>query len=268
MNILYNKESIKFYLTWKEGFALAATPKFRTQKTAFYVLITYIICQLSSFLLILIPGFKESLLNLISTGDEKQKLIMLSAWWTTISFAIAFFVSYALILRDKQFWNVYKGEKASIGATIGWGIIGFFLVLLGQSVGAMIETALGITETSENTEAIMDITRIAPIMILATVFFGPILEELVFRRVLFGSLIQIYNFWISGFVSAIFFAAIHFDFTHILLYTITGFVFAFLYHKTKRLLTSIIAHMLLNGFVTYVQLNIDKLQQISDSIPK
>lgn len=248
--------------------ASISSPKYKTQKTAFYVLITYIICQLSAFLLILIPGLKDILLSLINAATEQEQLIILSAWWSTISFGIAFFVSFALIQRNNQFWNVFKGEKSSTGEAFGWGIIGFFLVLLGQSLGAYIEQKIGIDMGSENTEAIMNVTKVAPIMMLATVIFGPVLEELVFRRVIFGSLIQNYNFWISSIISAIFFAAIHMDFTHIILYTICGMVFAFLYYKTKRLLTSIIAHVLLNGFVTFAQMNIDKLQQITDSMPK
>lgn len=237
-----------------------SSDKFKTQKTAFYVLITYIICQLSVLLLIFIPGLKDSLLQLFSGISEQDKLIKLSAWWSTISFAVAFIVSFILISRNKQFWEVFKGEKASIGASVGWGVIGFFLVFLGQTIGAYIELALGIDMGSENTEAIMDVTKVAPIMIIATVFLGPILEELVFRRVIFGSIIQNYNFWIASIISAIVFAAIHMDFTHILLYTICGMIFAFLYHKTKRLLTPIIAHVLLNGFVTFIQMNADKFQ--------
>lgn len=192
--------------------------------------------------------------------SEQDQLIKLSAWWSTISFAVAFIVSFILISRNNQFWDVFKGEKASIGASIGWGIIGFFLVFLGQTIGAYIELALGIDMGSENTEAIMSVTKVAPIMIIATVLLGPILEELVFRRVIFGSIIQNYNFWIASIISAIVFAAIHMDFTHILLYTICGMIFAFLYHKTKRLLTPIIAHILLNGFVTFIQMNADKFQ--------
>ncbi|MEK4230941.1 CPBP family intramembrane glutamic endopeptidase [Solibacillus sp. FSL H8-0538] len=245
-----------------------SSPKFRTQKTAFYVLLTYIFFQLSAFLLILIPGLKDFLLGFIDAPNANDQLTILSGWWSTISFGLAFIISFALIQTNKQFWDIFKGEKASISASIGWGIIGFFLVFLGQTIGAYIEMALGIDYGSENTEAIMNITKVAPIMILATVVFGPVLEELVFRRVIFGSIIKNYNFWISSVISAIFFAAIHMDFSHILLYTICGMIFAFLYYKTKRLLTSIVAHMLLNGFVTFLQMNADKFQQIVDNAPK
>lgn len=242
------------------------SPKFKTQKTAFFVLLTYIVFQLSSMIL-LIPAIRSFFSGMIN-APATEKGIILIAWWAAITGGIAFIVCILLISRNKQFFNVFKGQKASISTSIGWGIVGFFLVLFGQSIGAQIETAIGIKMGSENTETIMMITRTAPIMIIASVLFGPILEELVFRRVVFGSLIQSQNFWVAGFISAIIFAAIHMDFTHIILYTITGLIFAFLYYKTQRLLTSIIAHMMLNGFVTYVQWNIDKFQQIVDSIPK
>lgn len=178
------------------------------------------------------PGLKDSLLALF-TGTPDEQLIKLSGWWSTISFAIAFIVSFLLISRNNNFWNVFSGEKMPLGKAIGWGVIGFFLVFLGQTIGAYIELALGIDMGSENTEAIMDVTKVAPVMIIATVFLGPVLEELVFRRVIFGSIIQHYNFWIACDISAIVFAAIHMDFTHIILYTICGLIFAFLYHKTK-----------------------------------
>ena len=242
------------------------SPKFKTQKTAFYVLLTYILFQLSSTIL-LVPSIREFFLGMIDAPANEQGIVLFG-WWTAVTGGIAFVVCLLFISRNKQFFNVFKGQKASISVSIGWGIIGFFLVLLGQSIGAQIESAIGVDMGSENTETIMMITRIAPIMILVTVFLGPILEELVFRRVVFGSLIQNQNFWIAGIISAIIFGIIHMDFTHILLYTITGLIFAFLYYKTQRLLTSIIAHMMLNGFVTYVQWNYDKLQQLVDTIPK
>lgn len=134
--------------------------------------------------------------------------------------------------------------------------------MFGQMVGTNIELALGIDYGSENTETILKITEIAPIMILSTVIFGPILEEFVFRRVIFGSLIQKQNFWISALFSGIFFAVIHLDFAHIIVYLISGMIFAFLYYKTKRIITSIIAHMMLNGFATITALYSDEIKNI------
>lgn len=232
----------------------------KTQATAFYILLLYITCQLSG-LLLLIPAVRDIFLPFVD-NDSSVAMVVLVAWWSTVAFAITFILCFLVIQLNKTFWNVFKGEKASIGVSIGWGILGFFLVLVGQTIAANIEMALGIESGSQNTETIIMVTEIAPIMILSTVLFAPILEELVFRRVVFGSIIQTQNFWIAGIISAIVFAAIHRDFTHILIYTVSGFIFAFLYYKTKRLLTSIIAHMLLNSFVTVIQIYYDDLVKI------
>ena len=243
------------------------SPKFKTQKTAFYVLLAYFfVFQLSAFIFV-IPGVLEFASSLVD-APAKQKGAVITSWWTFSMGLVTLAIIFGLVMKNRDFFNVYKGEKATTMQSIGWGIIGFFLVFFGQSFAALIESAMGIKAGSENTAAFMEIARIAPVMIIVIALIGPILEEFVFRRVIFGSLIQVQGFWISAIISGIIFAAVHFDFTHILLYIVCGLIFAFLYHKTKRLLTSIIAHILLNSFVVVVQLNIDKLQQMVDTMPK
>ena len=105
-------------------------------------------------------------------------------------------------------------------------------------------------------------------MILSAVIFAPVLEEIIFRRVIFGSLIQKYNFWISAIVSGVVFSAIHLEFEHLLLYAVCGLIFAFLYYKTKSIWTSIIAHMLLNGSVTLIQFYYEPIKDFLDKYSK
>ncbi|MBG9454401.1 CAAX protease [Lysinibacillus sphaericus] len=236
------------------------------KKTALYVLVIYIIMHLSGILLA--KPFHKLVMSTTGLPSE-QAAPLTQGWYIALSFAIALILSLILTSRDKAFWDIYKGKKATIPLSIMWGIIGFFLVFFGQMIGAAIEMAIfGIQGGSQNTADIVAIAKGAPIAILAIVVFGPILEEFVFRRVIFGSLVQTTNFWIAGIVSAIFFALIHMDFSHILLYTICGLIFAFLYHKTKRIWTSIIAHVMLNGFVTLVQLYAEPLQKFLQELEK
>ncbi|WP_195891728.1 CPBP family intramembrane glutamic endopeptidase [Bacillus ndiopicus] len=243
-----------------------SSPKFKTQKTALFVLLLYIAALLSSIVLV-IPGVRDFSLNLIPDSEHKEFVLM--AWWNTIAFMIALVIMIIIIRRDKNFFNVFKEQRASIGVTIGWGVIGVFLAFSGQILASLIEVyLLGIKPGSENTALIMDITRVAPIMIVSSALLAPILEELIFRRVIFGSLIQRQNFWVSALISAVVFAVIHRDLPHLLVYTVMGLIFSFLYFKTKRLLAPIIAHMLMNGLVTLAQLNIDKIPQVIESIPK
>lgn len=236
------------------------------KKTALYVLLIYIVMQLSGKYLL--KPFHSVVMS--TTGlPHEQAVFITPGWYIAVSFAIALILSLILTSRDKAFWDVYPGEKASIPVTIVWGVVGFFLVFFGQMIGAAIEMIVfGIEGGSQNTADIVSIAKGAPIAILAIVVFGPILEEFVFRRVIFGSLVQTTNFWVAAIVSAIFFALIHFDFTHILLYTICGLIFAFLYHQTKRIWASIIAHIMLNGFVTFVQFYAEPLQKFLEEAQK
>ena len=242
-------------------------PKFKTQKTAFYILLTYIFVFQLSGIVFVIPGISDFALGLVD-APEADKGAIINSWWSFATGLLSVIIMLALVRGDKSFFNIFKEQKATIPQSIGWGVIGFFLIFFGQSIGAYIEMAIGIDPGSDNTQTFLKIAKIAPIMMLVIAVIGPILEELVFRRVIFGSLIQVQSFWLSAIVSGVIFAAIHLDFEHIILYTICGLIFAFLYYKTKRIITSIISHILLNSFVLLVQLNGDKLQQFLDSMPK
>ncbi len=250
---------MNLYFTMKETKLIERILILKSKKTALYILLIYIAMQLSSIL------FLRPFIRFIQGRHPEMKkleLIMTSqGWYIAFSMGIALIISLIITSRDRNFWMVYKGNKASIPTSILWGILGFFMVFFGQTIGAMIESALGITQGSENTANLVSIAKAAPIAIIAIVFFGPILEEFIFRRVIFGSLVQTTNFIVAALVSSIVFALIHLDFKHIILYAISGFIFAFLYHKTKRIITSIIAHMMLNGFVTIIQLYQEPIQK-------
>jgi uncharacterized protein len=43
-----------------------------------------------------------------------------------------------------------------------------------------------------------------------------------------------------------------------------GLVFSFVYYKTKRLITPMISHLLMNGLVVTIQLNYEKLEQLQN----
>ncbi|GEK33510.1 CPBP family intramembrane glutamic endopeptidase [Kurthia sibirica] len=232
----------------------------KTKKTALYILLVYIAMQLSSIFII------KPMLNIakmINPDASQMSLKIMAISWTSVfTFFIGFLVTVLLILRDKGFFNhVFKGAKSSIPVSILWGVFGFVLVLVGQSVATAIEGAIGIDIGSENTAQLTLIAQASPIFIIAIVFIGPFLEEVVFRRVIFGSLYQNMSFFPAAFISAIIFSAVHMEFEHLLLYATMGLIFAFLYHKTKRLLTSIIAHTMANGFVILIHFYAEPLQK-------
>ena len=231
--------------------------KKKTKKTSLYVLFIFIAIQLSPVLFI-----NSTYEYFISQGMEREMaLAATSGWLIFLAMGIGFAIAMIVVFRDKKFFDIWKGKKHNFGWAILWGIFGFLLLLIGQSLAALIEFAIGIEPGSENTSTLVSIAEVVPAAIFAVVLFGPVMEELVFRRVIFGSLNQTTNFWFATAVSAIVFAVVHWEFAHILLYFTTGLILAFLYQKTKRLLTPIIAHILLNGYVMLIQLNMDSINR-------
>ena len=130
--------------------------------------------------------------------NRDSKLSRQVAWSLFIVNAIAAIIFLLLILPNKKFFHVFKGKKSSIGNAILWGFIGFFLALGGQMLAGCIENAIGITPGSENTAMLSDIAKVSPIIIISMVLFAPFLEEIIFRRVIFGGLYQKTNFWIAA----------------------------------------------------------------------
>jgi uncharacterized protein len=224
------------------------------------ILIVYIAMQFSS--LVGIPLF---LFGFKYFGINQSLAVPL---WLLASFTIAL-VIIILMLR-KEMNNRSFRKDGSIGNNVIWAIAGIFLALFAQYVAAIIENLLGVEMGSENTKGILAIIEAFPLAIIVTSIIGPILEEIVFRKIIFGSLHNRYNFFISALISSVIFAAAHMEFQHILLYSAMGFTFAFLYVKTKSIFVPIFAHVSMNTLVVLVQSvykdDIERLQRQAEAI--
>ncbi|MFS0752777.1 CPBP family intramembrane glutamic endopeptidase [Oceanobacillus sp. 1P07AA] len=219
-----------------------------------YVILTYIIMQFSGLLF-----------SPILTVVFGLSITDATIYWSIFSFGLAVVVTLFFLKPDMQMRN---DNAAGIESIILWSILGVFMALFAQGIAAQIEIAIGIDPGSENTQQIMDITRAAPIFMIVPAIFAPILEEIIFRKIIFGELYKRMNFFFAGLLSAVIFGFIHLDPTHILIYASMGFVFAFLYVKTKRIIVPIIVHAGMNSFVLLMQYNIDpeELQRMLDEM--
>lgn len=214
------------------------------KKHYWFILLTYMLLQLSAFL-----GIRLfSLLNIGETAVERF------AYWTIFSFSLAFIIILYLLRHDRHTESRFRGEPSSVGASVGWAIAGFFLALFVQSIAANIEVnVFGVEPGSENTEMIVNVIKVSPFVIIVTSILGPILEEIIFRKILFGVLYTRTNFFIAALISSLIFSLLHGEPQHVLLYASMGFTFAFLYVKTKRILVPIFAHVAMNTMVVIIQ---------------
>ncbi|KIL52232.1 hypothetical protein KP77_07050 [Jeotgalibacillus alimentarius] len=218
-------------------------------RTFLIILITYVSMQLSTFvavpLALLVSG-------MVSDSEPAVLLYSISGYWIFISFSIGLLIILLVMNKNKGVLDL-PGEKTSPGMSAIWAFIGIFLAFFSQIIAVAIESLIGISPGSQNTEDIIGLLSYVPLAAVAVAVIGPILEEIVFRGVIFGWLYRKYNFFISGLISALVFAVVHMDFTHILLYAAMGYAFAFLYAYTKRIIVPIIAHMAINSFVVLTQ---------------
>ena len=147
-----------------------------------------------------------------------------------------------------------RNEKA--GHPILWGVIGLFMALFAQYLASIIEVSiLGIQPESVNTQSLVLVAKEFPLFILSVAVFGPIMEEYIFRKVIFGTLYDRIGGVGAAVVSSLIFAFIHID-GHLLVYSSMGFVFSYLYYKTKNITAPIIAHSLMNGIAVLLQFSL------------
>ncbi|WP_141434468.1 type II CAAX endopeptidase family protein [Bacillus sp. 03113] len=226
------------------------------KKEYWFILITYTLMQLSSFLGVPLVAFIAFRLGY---RYEEVKAISASIW-LIFSFTIAL-ILVLFFLRKEQNNPVRTKQAASPSISLLWAIAGIFMSLFAQSIAASIENMLGVEMGSKNTQAILQLIKAVPLLILVSSIIGPILEEIVFRKIIFGSLYKRMNFFLSSLISSVIFALAHFEVEHVLLYSAMGFTFAFLYIKTNRIIVPIFAHVAMNTLVVVIQLNQEHLMK-------
>ncbi|MFE4242105.1 CPBP family intramembrane glutamic endopeptidase [Peribacillus butanolivorans] len=218
------------------------------KKEYWFVIITYIAMQLSS--IVGMPIFM--LIGSLSGMPADELKVKAAAYWIVFSFLAALSLILILMRKDMR-ERIDTRNQASISTSILWAIAGVFLALIAQSLAGSIEQMLGVKSESENTQNLISLIYEVPMVIFVTSVIGPILEEILFRKIIFGSLNKRFNFFISALISSVIFGLAHGELEHLLLYTAMGFTFAFLYAQTGRILVSMVAHIAMNTLVIILQ---------------
>lgn len=93
----------------------------------------------------------------------------------------------------------------------------------------------------------LDIDAGNPIfMIFSVVVFGPLVEELLFRGMIFGKLRRAFSFWPSGIISAVLFGVFHLNLVQGIYAAVFGLVLAYIFEKTETLWGCYLLHALFN----------------------
>lgn len=85
------------------------------------------------------------------------------------------------------------------------------------------------------------------IAVVTGILGAPLVEECIFRGLLFRAILERSNFWLAALISGAIFAVGHFTKAFFLPLMVAGVMFAFVYARTKSLGTSMIAHAVFNA---------------------
>lgn len=129
------------------------------------------------------------------------------------------------------------------------------LMMFGNLVGTSINSVIGAFLGREITDTTSELIENSPmwVIILVAVIIGPIVEELIFRKLLMDKL-GMYGDRIAIVVSAVAFGIFHGNLYQLFYATLLGFLLAYVYSKTSNILYPIAIHVVINTLGSVIPL--------------
>ncbi len=91
-----------------------------------------------------------------------------------------------------------------------------------------------------------------PLQLITLVILGPIMEELMFRGLIYNRLKQFNEKTIAAYISALIFAVYHFNLVQGIYTFILGLLIAYVYEEYKSIVAPIILHIAANGIAVFL----------------
>lgn len=206
------------------------------------VLLLYLFSDFFSY--IILSSFHINVNNFSKT----QKIIY------GLSFEFILILIIAFIYRKKIKNDIINFKNCHFNNYIKY----WFISLLLMSISSIIINMFTHIETSSNQEIIVNTFKKAPLyIVIVTILFAPILEELVFRlsfRKMFKTDI------IFIILSGLFFGFMHvtdpkslLEFVYIIPYSIPGLIFAYTLAKSDNICVPITLHFMHNALMILIQ---------------
>lgn len=137
--------------------------------------------------------------------------------------------------------NDYKKYKKQTNTKINY----FYLIILGVILSLIYNVFAYYLNFALKTSLFDNNSNVA-VTLLSTGILGPIIEELMFRGIIYNELKSKYSNMKSILITTIFFAIIHINIIQILYALIIGFILVFVYEKYNNIKAPIILHMASN----------------------
>jgi uncharacterized protein len=165
-------------------------------------------------------------------------------------FLLITFIGFLVAFRSKWVSMLKNGAYRQL---ITWGLLGAVLSLLVQYVWFQVQTKIfNHIPESMNTNQLLESIKTNPGMIVVICVVCPVLEEIVFRKMVFKSFRNKFGTVAAATMTAFLFSLIHFDFVNTLVYVLIGLTFSWIYVKSKTIAAPIVSHIAMNSVVLII----------------
>lgn len=191
-------------------------------------------------------------INLAEQADLTALIQDVYAWMTAhltiLSFVadLLLLLSMLLVLKirrispKERFGNGRMGIKSVIG-------IVFLLFSLSVLIGILFALPQLSPYLEEHDEIVGELTGGNPLIVFLVVgIFGPIVEEIAFRGMIYKELRAFSPIWLSSLLSAAIFGAMHGNIVQSTYTFLAGILLALVYEKTNTLRAPVLLHILFN----------------------
>lgn len=159
-----------------------------------------------------------------------------------------FYILYKKVQNSHSFRDL-KFQKWSMKKALSMAVIAITGACLGNLFLSLIVTALPQIAESYSTVAQSEDETGIVTMLIASGIVAPLIEEVIFRGLIFGQARRYVKCWQAMVISAVFFGIYHLNMVQFLYATFMGLILAWLYEMTGSLTGPVFAHMIANVFI-------------------
>lgn len=198
--------------------------------------------------------------GLVSGSEEELTSITAESIATTIVYAALLASVYlVVVLRRKLSWRdvgLHAPNRGFILMTLFvWVVMIIATVLVAAVVSSLFGDPPDVREQLSVGRSEISGAEVFWLLI-ASVVAAPVVEEVVFRGLLFPSLRKRWPFWAAALVSAVLFAAVHLTLILVPALTVLGLALAWLKERYDSVYPAIVLHGLNNGLAIVILLTL------------
>ncbi len=225
-------------------------------KQGINIVVVYIVVWIAVLILqiVIAAPYIDSEGAIVMTEAQEFRFISI----TNLALYLTLFLIFIYMLRS-YLKEQLTYTKNNLHEFIKITLIGLFGLFMAVYATSMIMDLLGVTENSENQEVLNGLVTAAMFdkitLVIFSIFLAPFVEEIVFRRAIFGFLEKL-SIPLAVIVSGLSFGFIHVlsgDYIQLIIYGSLGLALAYTYYRSnKNIMTVIAIHMIYNFIIMVV----------------